>query len=132
MGGKFFLEYRIGIGDDRVDHARRVPAEITESHDGLSEERPGRDVHFSEIEEGAGGLCHRFRLLNQLGEHLPTHGAARQRCASGQAGQHRISNHFITLIHESEIYEGQWLVKDCSENIASAVDGSVKTLSKRT
>src|SRR3546814_14332541 len=90
-----------------LDQARRVPAEITESHDGLSEERPGRDVHFSEIEEGEGGLCHRFRLLNQLGEHLPTHGAARQRCASGQAGQHRIPNHFITLIHESEIYEGQ-------------------------
>src|SRR3546814_17529111 len=60
-----------------------------------------------------------------------THVAARQRCASGQAGQHRISNHFITLIHESEIYEGQWLVKDCSENIACAVDGSVKQLSKR-
>src|SRR3546814_6215591 len=48
IGGKFFLDDRIGIGDDRVDHARRVPAEITESHDGLSEERPGRDVHRSE------------------------------------------------------------------------------------
>src|SRR3546814_3201571 len=29
IGGKFFLDDRIGIGDDRVDHARRVDRKST-------------------------------------------------------------------------------------------------------